>query len=81
MMGVMGDEIRPSNGVVLKASFSAPCSIRVIFDGHTLSEIEGDSIRIAASQPGVYRIQGWLTVDGEQRPWIYSNPIYVRQAN
>jgi len=26
-------------------------------------------------------IEGWLTVDGEQRPWIYSNPIYVRQSN
>ena len=27
---------------------------------------------------GVYRVEGWLTVDTEERPWIYANPIYVR---
>ena len=24
------------------------------------------------------RVEGWLKLDGEDRPWIYSNPIYVR---
>jgi len=28
--------------------------------------------------PGVYRVEGWLTLDGEERGWIYANPIYVR---
>jgi len=26
----------------------------------------------------VYRVEGWLRVDDEDRVWIYSNPIYVR---
>jgi len=30
------------------------------------------------SEPGAYRIEGWLKLDGELRPWIYSNPIFVR---
>ena len=29
-------------------------------------------------ETGVYRVEGWLKLDGEDRPWIYSNPIYVR---
>jgi hypothetical protein len=29
-------------------------------------------------EPGAYRLEAWLTLDGEQRPWIYSNPIYVK---
>ena len=24
------------------------------------------------------RLEGWLKVDGEDRPWIYSNPIWVQ---
>ena len=28
--------------------------------------------------PGVYRVEGWLTIDTEERVWIYSNPIYLR---
>jgi hypothetical protein len=28
------------------------------------------------SDPGVYRVEDWLKC-GEERGWIYSNPIYV----
>ena len=28
--------------------------------------------------PGVYRVEGWLDLGGEERGWVYSNPIYVR---
>ena len=31
-----------------------------------------------ADQPGVYRIEAWVEIGGEVRPWIYSNPIYLR---
>lgn len=29
-------------------------------------------------EPGAYRVEAWLKLDGEYRPWIYSNPIYVK---
>jgi hypothetical protein len=77
-IGIMGDQVMMSGGIALKATFPARCVIRVILDGQVLSATEGDSTRIAVRRPGVYRVEGWLTVDGEQRPWIYSNPIYVR---
>ena len=80
-VGIMGDEVRPRAGIVLKAAFPAPCTIKVIIDGKVSSVQEGESIQIQASRPGVYRIEGWLTLDGEQRPWIYSNPVNVRPAN
>src|SRR6185295_18685519 len=31
-----------------------------------------------AKETGAYRLEAWLKVDGEERPWIYSNPVYVR---
>ena len=38
----------------------------------------GEDLEWAIGAPGVYRVEGWLDVAGERRPWIYSNPIYVR---
>ena len=31
-----------------------------------------------AKEPGPYRLEAWLTVDGEDRPWIYANPVYLK---
>ncbi len=36
-----------------------------------------DRIDYEAKTPGVYRVEAWLTVDGEERPWIYSNQILI----
>jgi hypothetical protein len=78
-VGIMGDQVRLGGGVVLKAALPAQCLIKVILDGKVLSETMGDSAQIIARRPGVYRIEGFLTIDGELRPWIYSNPIYVQR--
>ena len=37
-----------------------------------------DRLEHAVTTPGVYRVEAWLEVAGEERPWFYSNPIYVR---
>ena len=39
---------------------------------------DGTSIDVPIDKPGVYRVEVWLTLAGEPRPWILSNPIYVR---
>ena len=43
-----------------------------------IAERSGDRLEHEVTAPGVYRIEGWLEVGGEERPWLYSNPIYVR---
>lgn len=78
--GIMGDEVQMNAGdvVMLTASFPVECKSRLIKNGKLLQENTGSSVSIRAEEPGVYRLEGWLTVDGEERPWIYSNPVYVR---
>ena len=34
---------------------------------------------LTIKKAGVYRVEGFLTVDGEMRSWVYSNPVYVRE--
>ena len=75
---IMGDETKFAAGQKLRAQFPVACRIRLIQDGKVVADQTGDHLEYAVAGPGVYRVEGWLTLDGEDRPWIYSNPIYVR---
>jgi hypothetical protein len=75
---VMGDEIAFAPGQELRMRFPAPCHIRLLRNGRLIEETSGHDRRTPIDAAGVYRVEGWLDVGGELRPWIYSNPIYVR---
>ena len=50
--------------------------ICLLRDGHVIEEFEGKRLSYAITQPGVYRVE----VRRRFKPWIFSNPIYVRTA-
>lgn len=76
----MGDEAlySPKFSGRLVAEFPVACQIRWIRDGVVVARASGERGELTVSEPGVYRVEGWLILDGEERPWIYSNPIYLR---
>jgi hypothetical protein len=74
-----GGEFLRDGQAVLEAKLSAPGRIGLIRNGRLVKEEH----RRAALQwdidvPGVYRIEAQQQVAGRWRPWIYSNPIWVR---
>ncbi len=75
---IMGDEVTFAPDQRLVARFPVTCQIRLMSGGKVLTEKTGDHFEHVVAAPGVYRVEGWLDVAGERRPWIYSNPIYVR---
>jgi len=75
---MMGDEMQFSPRKTLLAQFPVPCHIRLLKSGQVIAERSGDRLEHALAAPGVYRVEGWLELGGEERGWIYSNPIYVR---
>jgi hypothetical protein len=75
---IMGDEAKFAAGQKLLAHFPVACHIRLLRNGKVIADVERDELEQAVESPGVYRVEGWLKLDGEDRPWIYSNPIYVR---
>lgn len=77
---LMGDEVKLSPSLRLVANFPVSCRIRLLRDGRVIEDRQGDSLDVAIQKPGVYRVEGWHTLDGEERPWIYANPLYVREA-
>ena len=78
---LMGDEVPFSPGKRLVAQFPIPCQIRVLNGGKVVAETSGDQLDQEISEPGVYRVEAWVEIDGEKRPWIYANPVYVRGGN
>ena len=75
---MMGDLVKFAAGQKLVTRFPVSCHIRLLSDGKVIGEKNGENLEFAVAAPGVYRVEGWLDVGGERRPWIYSNPIYVR---
>ena len=71
---VMGDLVKFAPGMRLVAEFPAPCRIRLIKSGKLIDERSGTRIESAVRSPGVYRVEGWLELAGEERGWLYSNP-------
>lgn len=76
-VGIMGDQIRLAKGLNLALEAPLPGTIRILRDGEMALETIDRQANLQITEPGVYRAEIWLTVDGEQRPWIYSNPIRI----
>ncbi|MBT3270217.1 PHP domain-containing protein [Candidatus Poribacteria bacterium] len=74
IVALMGDELPFAAGMRLHASVPEQAYICLVRDGHVIEEFEGKRLSYAITQPGVYRIE----VRRRFKPWIYSNPIYVR---
>jgi hypothetical protein len=77
-VALMGDQIPMQPSLMLKASAPVACSWKIFRNGEIVTATKGRDVAIPARGAGVYRVEAWLEVDGEMRPWIYSNPIYIR---
>lgn len=76
----MGDELTFQSGLRLHAESPLPGRVRLLRDGVTVAESAGNELVAEVIGPGVYRVEVWLEIGGEWRPWLYANPIYVRAA-
>ena len=77
-VAILGDEVEFEKGYVLKAAFPVECQVRVLRNGEVVEEATPADFEYTVTEKGVYRVEGWLSVDGEDRSWIYANPIYIR---
>lgn len=79
---IMGDEIELRDGVRLTVNTPVKSRVVLIKDGQIIGEQDGTSRKeFPINQRGVYRIEAYLTQLGSlltDKPWIISNPIYVR---
>jgi hypothetical protein len=76
---ILGDEVKLADGLKLTAKLPLPAYVRLIRHGKEVAKTEGKAeFDFAVKEGGAYRLEAWLQLDGEYRPWIFANPIYVR---
>jgi hypothetical protein len=80
VMGVMGDEVKLEKGLKLRLAAPVAGTIKLFRYGTVIKEVKSDRLDYDVVEAGNYRIEIWLEIDQEQRPWIYSNPIRVKVA-
>ena len=76
-IGGMGDEVKFEKNLKLRLAAPVAGTIKLFRDGKLIQESKTDKLDYAADQNGVYRAEVWLSLDGEERPWIYANPIRI----
>jgi len=74
----MGDAFSLRGEALLQVWVPERGKIRIIKDGDMCIESVGRDIRYAVSQRGIYRVEVYAKIWGRYRPWIFSNPVYVR---
>jgi len=74
----LGDKIPHYSGNTRLIAFSPlKGRIKLFHNGVKVQETVDIAMTYFTQKEGAYRVEVWLDVDGEERPWIYSNPIYV----
>jgi acetyl esterase/lipase len=74
----MGDPAIMMKGTRLMALAPVAAKLKLFQDGKIVQETTGTNLTFNVKEPGAYRVEAWLEVAGEERPWIYSNPVYLR---
>jgi hypothetical protein len=78
-LATMGEEVKLSDGLKLTAKLPLPASVRLLRHGKEVAKCEGKAdFEFAVKEAGAYRLEAWLKLDGEWRPWVFSNPVYVK---
>lgn len=74
----MGDAAPLAGKTRVTALLPVPAKLRLLLNGVVVQETTGTNLTYEAKEAGAYRLEARLAVDGEERPWIYSNPVSLR---
>lgn len=74
---IMGDEVFFDPDDVLAVELPQKAQVRILRNGKPVMVGFSDGLTFQIREPGVYRVDAYL----KGKPWIFSNPIYVRSID
>ncbi len=74
----IGSEVAQEPGLRLRSEAPLDGRFKLVRNGEVVVDQRGPTLDVGVDQPGVYRVEVWQSLAGEDRPWILTNPIYVR---
>ncbi|HEX8847478.1 MAG TPA: hypothetical protein VF791_22735 [Pyrinomonadaceae bacterium] len=79
---IMGDDVEFEDGIRLAVTTPVRARVLLIKDGQAIKDEDGTSRKeYTVTERGIYRVEVYLTQLGtlvKDKPWIISNPIYIR---
>ena len=74
-----GGQMTRRGPALLEARLPSAGKIRLLRDGRVVKEeVRRSALQWDVDLPGVYRMEAQQYISGRWRPWIYSNPIWVK---
>jgi oxalate decarboxylase/phosphoglucose isomerase-like protein (cupin superfamily) len=70
----MGEELAFEPGRELHVHTPQPAEIRLLRDGEIVATASANELHHPIERYGIHRVEVRL----RNRPWIYSNPVYIR---
>ena len=77
-VATMGDDFLLDDLAIVQIKLPVKGKIRLIKDGELFREEVGRELTCGIDKPGLYRVEVYHRKTFMYRPWIFSNPIYVR---
>ncbi|MEW6158669.1 MAG: alpha/beta fold hydrolase [Verrucomicrobiota bacterium] len=74
----MGDTVPIMGNTRIMAVTPVPARLKLLFNGNLAHQSKGTNLIYETREPGAYRVEAWIEIDGEERPWIYANPVYLK---
>jgi hypothetical protein len=74
----MGSRVPFSKDLQFRGQAPLPAKWKLFRSGKVVAESTGRTFEYTPTGPGIYRTEAWLTVAGEDMPWVLSNPLYLR---
>lgn len=75
--GWMGEEVPLEMKPTLVARLPTEAKLVLKINGRDVHRDSADIMEYLPTRPGSYRLEAYLDIGGEERPWIFSNPIHV----
>lgn len=76
----MGSRVPLEKGLTLHGQAPLSGRWKLVRNGKVVSESAGREFAFSIAEAGVYRVEVWLKIAGEDTIWILSNPLYIRPA-
>lgn len=80
-VGTVGDQIPWQSGLALRWALPLDADVQILRNGRPFHQVAARSGTVDDIPEGVYRLEAYLTLVGERRPWVITNPVYVRPGN
>jgi hypothetical protein len=74
----MGSRVALADDLRLAGRSPLAAHWKLVRSGKLISESTSDTFELRVTEPGIYRVELWLPIAGEERPWVLTNPVYVR---